>query len=243
MDWKVLEISSIRALIASQVNTVGGGMKNKWVFLAILACLSAIPAAAQDLVVPQLEVSVDYSYFRFNPTISQLHSRSLNGGGGSVNLVLTEYFGIKAEFMGYGSTSWTAAFTAPIGTSQGTIPTGTYNSQGNMFTYQFGPTYTYRTGKVNAFGEILFGGSHTNGYANLTKAIVAGGGTISVSPTQHPFTMVVGGGLDINLTKSIAFRPVEIDYVLTRYSDPLTSVNNQDNFRYLAGIVFRLREK
>jgi hypothetical protein len=55
--------------------------------------------------------------------------------------------------------------------------------------------------------------------------------------------MAIGGGLDIKINNSIAFRPVEIDYALTRYSNPLTSVNNQNHFRYLAGLVFRFGEK
>jgi outer membrane protein OmpA-like peptidoglycan-associated protein len=186
-----------------------------------------------------VEISVDYSYFRFNPSLTQLRNRSYNGGGGSFNFNLTEHFGIKAEFMGYGSTSWTTTFANPIVTPSGTIPAGTFQTQGNMFTYLFGPTYTVRTSRVNYFGEILFGGSNTNGYANLIKSIDAGGGTISASGAQHPFTMAIGGGVDIRITKSIAFRPVEIDYVLTRYSNPLTSVNNQNHFRYLAGLVFR----
>src|SRR5712675_182997 len=215
---------------------------NKLIFLVALACLSAIPAAAQD-VVPLVEVSVDYSYFRFNPSIPQLHSRSFNGGGGSAIYNLNSYLGIKAEFMGFGSTSWTTTFAAPVVTPRGTIPAGTFQSQGNMFTYLFGPQVTYRTSRVNYFGEFLFGGSNSNGYANLIKSIDANGGTINVSGTQHPFTMVIGGGLDINLSKSIAFRPVEIDYALTRYSNPLTSVNNQNHFRYVAGIVVRFGEK
>ena len=80
-------------------------MKNKWMFLAALGCLFAIPAVAQDSV-PTVEVSGDYSYFRFNPAINQQHSRSFNGGG-SATFNLNSFFGIKAEFMGYGSTSWT----------------------------------------------------------------------------------------------------------------------------------------
>jgi hypothetical protein len=211
-------------------------------FLVVLAGLFAIPAAAQEPA-PKVEISADYSYLRFNPSISQARNRSYNGGGGSVNFNLTEHFGIKAEFMGYGSTSWTTTFANPIVTPKGTIPAGTFQSQGNMFTYQFGPTYTVRTSRVNYFGEILFGGSNTNGYANLVTSINAGGGTLSAAPTQHPFTMNIGGGVDINITKSIAFRPVEIDYMLTRYSNPLTSVNNQNNFRYVAGIVLRFGEK
>ena len=109
-----------------------------------------------------------------------------------------------------------------------------------MFTYQFGPVIKYRTSRVTYFGEVLFGGSNTNVYANLSKAFVLGGGTISASDTQHPFTMSAGGGLDINFSKRVAFRPIEIDYMLTRYSNPLTSTNNQNHFRYIAGIVFKL---
>ena len=217
-------------------------MKSNWLLLGILACLAAIPATAQDSV-PRVEVSGDYSYFRFTPAISQLLSRNLNGGGGSVNFNLTNNFGIKAEFMGYGSTSWTTTFTAPVDTPHGTIPAGTYNTQGNMFTYQFGPTYTYRIETTNVFGEILFGGSNSNGYANLVKAIDAGGGTVAATAVQHPFTMVVGGGVEINITKSIAFRPLEMDYVLTRYRNPVTFVNNQNSFRYLMGFVFRFGER
>jgi hypothetical protein len=46
-----------------------------------------------------------------------------------------------------------------------------------------------------------------NAGLNLTKAIIAGGGTIPAAAIQHPFTMVFGGGIDINLTKNIAFGP------------------------------------
>jgi Outer membrane protein beta-barrel domain len=213
-------------------------MKNKWLFLVVLTFLFSIPAAAQQDYVPRVEVAVDYSYLRFTPAITQLHSRSFNGGGGSVNFNLNSWFGIKAEFMGYGSTTWTTTFPIPVVNPLGIIPAGTYSSQGNMFTYQFGPQLTYRTNKVNVFGELLFGGSNSNGYANLSRAIISGGGTISAAPTQHPFTMVFGGGLDINVSKTVAIRAGEIDYVLTRYSNPLTSVNNQNNFRYLAGVTF-----
>jgi len=31
----------------------------------------------------------------------------------------------------------------------------------------------------------------------------------------------------------------EVDYFLTRYTNPITSTNNQNNFRYLGGVVFR----
>ena len=185
----------------------------------------------------------EYSYLRFNPTLTGLPSRNFNGGGGGATFFFNDHFGVKGEFMGYGSTTWTATFPAqvvvtPHGTTE-TIPAGTFSSSANMFTYQFGPVVRMSTHSVTVFGETLFGGSNTNGYANIERAINAGGGTLNVSGTQHPFSMAVGGGLDVNVSKSFAVRVGEFDYFLTRYTNPITSTNNQNNFRYLAGVVFR----
>ena len=213
-------------------------MKTRNVLLMGIALLCAAAAFAQEPL-QRVEVSVDYSYLRFNPQIPQLHSRSFNGGGGSISFNIAKMFAIKAEFMGYGSTNFNTTFTSAIVTPRGAIPSGTYNSQGNMFTYLFGPVVKFPVSKVEPFGEILFGGSNSNGYANLTRSIAAGGGTIGVSPTQHPFTMAVGGGFDLNVSHHVALRPLEIDYVLTRYSNPITFINNQNNFRYIAGITFK----
>jgi hypothetical protein len=51
--------------------------------------------------------------------------------------------------------------------------------------------------------------------------------------------MAFGGGLDISVSQRISIRPIEIDYLLTRYTNPLTSTNNQNNFRYLGGVVLK----
>jgi hypothetical protein len=185
------------------------------------------------------EVFGEYSYLRFNPTIPQLNNRSFNGGGGGATFNITPMFGIKAELMGYGSTSFNLNITSPIVTPKGTIPVGTFNTQANMFTYMFGPVVKIPTSRFTPFFEVLFGGSNSNGYANLSRAIVAGGGTISASGTQHPFTMAVGGGIDFNINHNLAIRPLEIDYVLTRYTNPFSNTNNQNNFRYTAGVVFK----
>jgi len=186
---------------------------------------------------PKADVFLVYSYLRFNPTIPAARNRSFNGGGGGFSLFMGKYFGVKGEFMGYASTTFTTTVTTPVVTNRGTIPVGTFSSQGNMFTYMFGPVVRY-PGKFTPFAEVLFGGSNTNGYTNLVKSINLGGGTLSASGTQHPFTMAYGGGLDVNVHHHIAIRPVEIDYVLTRYTNPFTGTNNQNNFRYIGGVVF-----
>lgn len=205
--------------------------------------LFATSAYAQDD--KKLEVFGEYSYLRFNPTLSYLKNRSFNGGGGGVQYNFNHYLGIKAEFMGYGSTNFT-------------IPAGTYNipklspnpivlsapitTQGNMFTYLFGPVVRVPLSKVTPFGELLFGGSNSNAYANEVKGICNNFTCIasasSLSGTQHPFALALGGGLDIKLSEQFSVRPIEIDYVLTRFTNPLTSTNNQNSFRYSAGVVF-----
>ncbi len=180
-----------------------------------------------------------YSYLHFSPTITGLGSRSFNGGGGGADLYFLKIFGVKADFMGYASTTFTRTYTTPvIIPGRGVIPAGTYTSQGNMFTYLFGPVLRIPLPVIKPFGEVLFGGSYTNGYINLTNEINANGGTIS-TPSQHPFTMAAGGGVDLSVSHHVAIRLGEVDYVLTRYTNPLTSTNNQNNFRYNGGIVLK----
>jgi Outer membrane protein beta-barrel domain len=213
-------------------------MRFRNTILLAATLLSGTVAFAQEET-QRVEVFGEYSYLRFNPTLPHLNNRSFNGGGGGATFNITRYLGIKGELMGYGSTSFTTTVGAPIVTPRGTVPAGTFNSQGNMFTYLFGPVVKLPLSRITPFGELLFGGSNTNGYANLSKSIIAGGGTINASGTQHPFTMAFGGGLDVHINHNFSIRPIELDWVLTRYTNPLTSTNNQNSFRYTAGFVYR----
>jgi hypothetical protein len=219
------------------VTKKGGEMKGMKLICAILfALFCAEVASAQD----RFELFGGYSYLHFDPTITGLNTRNFNGGGGGATLYFLKIFGIKADFMGYGSTTFTRTYSVPIVVpGNGVIPAGSYTAQGNMYTYLFGPVIRIPIPKVKPFGQALFGGSYTDGYANLVKSINANGGTLSKSPTNHPFTMAIGAGIDISISKRISIRPAELDYVLTLYSNPLTSTGNQNNFRYTGGVVFK----
>jgi hypothetical protein len=186
------------------------------------------------------EVYGDYTYMQYNPTVTGLQSRALNGAGGGVQWNLSKYLGVKGDFQGYMSTQWTLNVTSPITTpSGGTIPVGSYSSNSTMFTYLFGPVIRVPAKRIVPFGEVLFGGSNTNLYGRLSSSLIAGGASVEQAGTQHPFTMALGGGVDIVVNKNVAFRLGEFDYLLTRYTNPLTDTNNQNNFRYLGGMVFR----
>jgi hypothetical protein len=207
-----------------------------------LVLVSAAMMFTSALFAQKAEVFGDYTYMQYNPTITGLQSRALNGGGGGFQLNLGRYLGVKGDFQGYMSTEWTVNVASPISTNAGVIPAGTYKSNSTMFTYLFGPVIRVPAKRVTVFGELLFGGSNTNLYGQLSDAAINNGATINNSGTQHPFTMAFGGGLDVNVNKNFALRLGEMDYLLTRYTNPWTNTNNQNSFRYLGGVVFRFGE-
>jgi opacity protein-like surface antigen len=219
-------------------------MKFRCAVLVGLALFAKVGLAQQEEP-SKVEFYGEYSFLRFNPTLEGLPSRDFNGGGGGVDFFFTKNFGVKGDFMAYGSSTWTVNFpqvlvVTPHGASE-FVPAGTFSTSANMNTYQIGPVIRFPWRSATIFGEVLFGQAHTNGYANLERSIDLGGGSLNVTDSQHPFAMSVGGGVDFNVGKHFAIRAAELDYFLTRFTNPFTSTNNQNNFRYLAGVVFKFR--
>jgi Outer membrane protein beta-barrel domain len=194
----------------------------KVLFLVAMLRMGSV-AFAQD----KAEIDGYYSYFRFNPENSgTLSSHSFNGGGGDVAFYFNGMFGIKAEFAGYQSQSikYTNAFSSATASA-------------NLFTYNVGPIVKFRAEKFEPFGEVLFGGAHSSFYGNLCRQLAT---CVVNNPSNNAFDFVIGGGLDIPVSQHFAIRPVEADYVLTRFGNGFTKGNqNQSNFRYQAGIQFR----
>jgi Outer membrane protein beta-barrel domain len=183
----------------------------------------------------KLEVTVDYSYVHANPQNNHvIPTFSLNGGGGGFAYYLTRSVGIEAEFQGYGS--YTHYFTLPPPfCSRPCI----LSAQGNLFTYNIGPIVKFRAVIFEPFVETLFGGAHSNFYANLYQAC-AGCTTLGKSPSNNAFDFIIGAGVDIPLGRHVAFRPAQFNYLLTRFGNAFTAGNNnQSNFRYQAGVQFR----
>lgn len=207
-------------------------MKFRNVLLAGLIMLLGLTAMAQDY--PKIEVAVDYSYARYNPSHAYTkNGHSLNGAGGSVTFNFNKYMGIKAELTGYGSN--TQNFVVPAGNPLCPSESAcTLSANGNLFTYLFGPQVGLRSGRIRPFGHLLLGAAHSNLYTNLYK--VAGIG--NSNPAGNTFAMVFGGGVDIPVNKSgsIAIRPGEIDYLYTRFNNSATGA--QSSLRYQAGVVF-----
>jgi opacity protein-like surface antigen len=199
-----------------------------------IVLLFAIPAFAQDDQ-GKFELSGNFSYVRWNPAKNYANAVNLYGGGGSITYFLTQYIGIKGEFLGYGSQNNYIRVPSAEGT-------GTIVASGNLFTYMFGPVVKKRSGTFQPYGNILLGGAHSNVFANLATEEQ---GTLGASPSGNAFAMAVGGGLDIKVSHSISLRAAEVDYLLTRFNAyngttvaPFFSTHNQNNLRLVTGIVF-----
>jgi hypothetical protein len=196
--------------------------------------LLGLAASAQEF--PRVELGADYSYARFIPATSAVGGHSLNGGGGSLDVNINEWFGIKMDLQGYQSR--TTNFNIPPSTL---FPSGANGSvSGDLFTYLFGPQIKIRAHGFQPYVHVLMGGAHSNVYANAFKTIcqpIAGGCAAKGQPAGDSFSMAIGGGVDIPVSHMIAIRPAQLDYLMTNFTNQFTN-NFQHNFRYSAGLVF-----
>lgn len=104
-----------------------------------------------------------------------------------------------------------------------------------LVTATFGPRYTWArpSQKLTIFGHGLIGEAF---------------GTDSIFPSLrgaqtdfNTLALQVGGGIDFRLSKHIALRAIQADWVRTQF--PNSTTNVQNNFRLGTGIVFRLQHK
>jgi hypothetical protein len=210
--------------------------------LLFVACVLLFGSATFAQDTPKVEVAVDYSFVHANPQNNNyLGTFNLNGGGGSIAYYFSKYVGIVGEFQGYGSYTRTVTIPANSPYCDNSESNCVVTAQGNLFTYNVGPIFKFRTKHFEPFAEALFGGAHSNFYGNLYKDCGPAGCIVaSKSPSNNALDFIIGGGIDIPVNEHVAIRPVEFDYLLTRFGNAFTGGNNnQSNFRYQAGVVFR----
>jgi len=197
----------------------------KIVCLMVLVLLCSLAAFAQD--VPKLEWFLGYNYVRVNST-TQISSYSSNGGSSQLAYNFSKYISGVFDIGGYHN-----------GVVNG------YNIDNTMLSYMWGPRVNIRQGRVIPYFNTLFGGVWFG--ASTPKTVAPCTGT-ACSPTTttgraagslNAFAMAIGGGLDIKINKHASFRPIGLDYFMTRLKNPvLQDDHNQHNLRYSAGINF-----
>ena len=207
---------------------------------AALTVLASASARAQEH--PRGEVSGGFSYLHAGP------GANLYGGDASAAGNLNNWFGIVAEFSGhYQSSGGTIGIPTPIPTPITTpivvpaplpAPVVTVSAHSNLYTFLIGPRLSYRKDKrLTPFVHMLPGlaRSHTSGTVTTQLLVMPPAVTdLHFSGSSTAFAMAIGGGLDMKLTKSLAFRILQADYLLTRFGGA-----TQNNARLTTGLEYR----
>ncbi len=196
------------------------------VVIAVATFLAAFTAAAQD--VPKVGVYLGYDYVRFN-SATNIPAFSANGGGGQLVVNFNHWFSAVADL--------------------GAVHNGNIHSislDSTFANFLFGPRFTIRKSRVQPYFQILWGGVYAATSTQITgqafdpvTLLPEGFVTARARASQTAFAMTAGGGIDIRISRHLSFRPIGLDYYLTRLQNLRTQGdNNQNNLRYSTGFTF-----
>lgn len=189
-------------------------MAKRFVCLLALMLLASGTLLAQDF--PKSDIYLGYSFARVSPQTSGVGALDLHGGSFSVSWNAHRHFGLVADFGGYHGSKAFPGLTSKL--------------EGTIYTYMFGPRFTYRNSensqRATPFVQVLFGGAR------------ASADILGTSSSQNSFAMSAGGGFDVRLVDRVSWRLVQAEYLLTRFDETGTGRLSQHNLRLSTGIVF-----
>ena len=181
---------------------------------------------------PRVELFVGYSYLRAIPTYATGNRLvKMNGGSVSAAFNFNRYLGLVGDVGGFADTELNL-------TGPGVANPRVVDSGGKAFTYLGGPRLSLRGERFTPFVQVLAGGIHASPV--VIDPEICGGINCTPLPSQNAFAMTAGGGLDITLTRHIALRAVQAEYLMTRFANPTTQVKSmQNDMRLSSGLLFR----
>lgn len=162
-------------------------------------------SVAQAQETRSMEISGQYQYVRIYPG-QGVPSQSCQGAGGTFAANLNSWLGLVGDVDGCKVTG---------------LPTG---ASSHAINYLFGPRLAYHNyGRFSPYVQVLLGGE-------TLSASIAGLG----SSSTNTFAMTFGGGADFKLTRHLAFRAIQAEYLYTHFSGA-----KQNNLRLQSGLVYR----
>jgi outer membrane protein OmpA-like peptidoglycan-associated protein len=166
---------------------------------------------APGRLVPRYEIAGLFDYVDFHPG-SPFSNFNGYGGSGAFTWNASRWFGL----------------TADIGGENFSRNVNGNTLHGALSTFLAGPRLSLRRFDYFVpFAEFLLGAGHS-------------GVPMTGTSGQSAFALVAGGGVDVVLTRNIAWRFAQIDYLMTNFSGSSVGGNaRQDNLRLGTGIVFR----
>ncbi len=182
---------------------------------------------------PKWELFLGYSFWQATPETNRNRILYMNGGNASTAYNVTEHVGFVLDFSGFGDTR----VRLPL---NGIPPTKEYDSSGNVLTFMVGPRVSFRHERITPFGQVLFG-------SVLASAVTLDGctGTLAACrplAEERVYGATAGGGLDFTLSRHIALRLFQVEYLLTGFrnaASPTGMKSWEGNLRISTGVVFR----
>jgi opacity protein-like surface antigen len=175
--------------------------------------LFAMPLAAIAQESPKVEIFGGYSYLRGDDDNDGI---DMHGFNVSFNQNIVKWAGLKADISGHYGTM--------------TVLPGISKFEIDSYLFLVGPQINLnRYQRIRPYGHVLLGvmrNTLTN-FSALRKT----------SARDTAFAVGLGGGIDINLTKAVALRLFQADYIFTTFNG-----ETRNNFRTSTGLVLRLGE-
>ncbi len=198
-------------------------------FLTVLAASLSFALTAGATDIPGFETYFGFDWVRFNPDTADIPS--FNADGGSAQFVYNFKKGAGLAF--------------DFGAVTKDTLRGNFSNEQNH--YLIGPRYGfYNHSRFTPFGEILFGVAHASVSTDILRVpavlpsssiTIPDNVSASLTASRNSFAMMVGGGLDIRLTKHLTYRLFDADYFLSRPASLITGEDvNKNNVRLTTGV-------
>ena len=165
---------------------------------------------APGLLVPRYELAGMFNYANIHPG-DPFQTFSAFGGSGEMVWNPSKWVGLAEEVGGL-------SYNRPV---------NGVTLHGGITTLLAGPRLNWRRNYFVPFAEFLLGAAHA-------------GVPMTGTSSQSSFALLAGGGVDVVLTRNIAWRFAEIDYLMTNFTGQnLGGSGRQDSLRLGTGLVLR----
>lgn len=185
---------------------------------------------------PKVELFMGYSYWRALPASSSNRIDGIHGGSTSIALNLDRHLGLVFDFGGFKSDS--LQFTS---FGAGSSPSREVDAEGNVFTFLFGPRFSFRSrDRFTPFLQVLAGAARAGRVTQPGCRAPISACTPLAQDTA--FALAAGGGLDFRLHRRFALRLFQAEYFPTHFRDAASFTSDrgwQSDVRLSSGIVLR----
>jgi len=184
--------------------------------------LAPIPGYAQECNCSKVEVFGGYSYLSASPKTDRLPF-SLTDFNSRIG---QHGYGINAAF----NLSGRFGFVADVSRNMADKEIALANTDTSTTLFLFGPRFSSRSEGVTYFAQAFVGGAKRRAESTI----------FHVSGTD--FALGLGGGMDLQASKYIAFRLFQFDYIPSRGGDNSPGIGRRwsQNLRAQVGLVVKL---